>query len=168
MTIANMTTEWGAVAAVFPVDQITLNYLHSRGVVVGGEGGGGGVLAADERARYAKVVVVDLSTVGVVVAGPHQVGKVVPVQEVEEKRVVVHKAYLASCVNSRVGDIKAAAEVLLPLLLLLLLLLLLQLLLRLPPPLLPLSSPASMCIPIVQSFIYLSFFYCFFGGWWVP
>src|ERR1700758_1073903 len=30
MTIANMTTEWGALAGVFPFDEITVNYLRSR------------------------------------------------------------------------------------------------------------------------------------------
>src|SRR5438270_5049437 len=30
MTIANMTTEWGALAGVFPFDQVTVNYLRSR------------------------------------------------------------------------------------------------------------------------------------------
>src|SRR3989454_5216820 len=30
MTIANMTTEWGALAGVFPFDQTTMNYLRSR------------------------------------------------------------------------------------------------------------------------------------------
>src|SRR5262249_48667160 len=30
MTIANMTTEWGALAGVFPFDETTMNYLRSR------------------------------------------------------------------------------------------------------------------------------------------
>src|SRR5438552_6306356 len=30
MTIANMTTEWGALAGVFPFDQVTVDYLRSR------------------------------------------------------------------------------------------------------------------------------------------
>src|SRR5437899_1533181 len=30
LTIANMTTEWGALAGVFPFDEITVNYLRSR------------------------------------------------------------------------------------------------------------------------------------------
>src|SRR5213595_1096741 len=30
MTIANMTTEWGALAGVFPFDEVTVNYLQSR------------------------------------------------------------------------------------------------------------------------------------------
>src|SRR5438093_3703573 len=30
MTIANMTTEWGALAGVFPFDKVTGNYLRSR------------------------------------------------------------------------------------------------------------------------------------------
>src|SRR5213075_3477136 len=30
LTIANMTTEWGALAGVFPFDETTMNYLRSR------------------------------------------------------------------------------------------------------------------------------------------
>src|SRR6266403_413134 len=30
LTIANMTTEWGALAGVFPFDEVTVNYLRSR------------------------------------------------------------------------------------------------------------------------------------------
>src|SRR5258708_35766359 len=30
MTIANMTTEWGALAGVFPFDEVTVKYLRSR------------------------------------------------------------------------------------------------------------------------------------------
>ena len=30
LSIANMTTEWGALGGVFPVDEITLSWLHSR------------------------------------------------------------------------------------------------------------------------------------------
>src|SRR5438552_8863940 len=30
MTIANMTTEWGALAGVFPFDEVTVDYLRSR------------------------------------------------------------------------------------------------------------------------------------------
>ena len=30
MTIANMTTEWGALAGVFPFDEVTAKYLRSR------------------------------------------------------------------------------------------------------------------------------------------
>ena len=30
MTIANMTTEWGALAGVFPFDEVTVTYLRSR------------------------------------------------------------------------------------------------------------------------------------------
>src|SRR5207253_2987617 len=30
LTIANMTTEWGALAGVFPLDEVTVNYLRSR------------------------------------------------------------------------------------------------------------------------------------------
>ncbi len=30
LAIANMTTEWGAMAGVFPIDDVTLNWLKRR------------------------------------------------------------------------------------------------------------------------------------------
>jgi homoaconitate hydratase len=34
LTIANMTTEWGALAGVFPIDQVTVDWLKARKVVL--------------------------------------------------------------------------------------------------------------------------------------
>ena len=33
LTIANMTTEWGALAGVFPIDDTTLSWVHDRKVI---------------------------------------------------------------------------------------------------------------------------------------
>ena len=38
MAISNMTTEWGALAGVFPYDEITRNYLRSRANAMRGKG----------------------------------------------------------------------------------------------------------------------------------
>lgn len=32
LTIANMTTEWGALAGVFPTDDVLLSWLYDRGI----------------------------------------------------------------------------------------------------------------------------------------
>jgi homoaconitate hydratase len=135
LTIANMTTEWGALAGVFPVDGKTINWLRRRAKFVAGRGpagvpsdlDGGGehprlnakrigelekdIITADENAFYAKKIVLDLSTVRPQVSGPDHVKTMTPISEIRERRVKINKAYLVSCVNSRADDISAAADV---------------------------------------------------------
>ncbi|SVD41099.1 uncharacterized protein METZ01_LOCUS393953, partial [marine metagenome] len=38
LTIANMTTEWGALAGVFPIDSITINWLINRSKIIAKRG----------------------------------------------------------------------------------------------------------------------------------
>jgi homoaconitate hydratase len=66
----------------------------------------------DEDAVYAGRITVDLAEVVPHVAGPDSVQVATPLPEIERERIAIHKAYLVSCVNSRVGDIAAAAAVL--------------------------------------------------------
>src|SRR2546425_5469052 len=133
MTIANMTTEWGALAGVFPFDEVTVNYLRSR---VGeftspkrpgrrGPKSRSGYtnadidewwknrseLAADVNAEYAIELELDLATVVPHVSGPNEVKTMVSLPEMERKRVAIQKAYLLSCVNARFEDLHDAAEV---------------------------------------------------------
>lgn len=168
MTVANMTTEWGALAGVFPVDACTVDFLAQRAARLrakycggcGQEGQGQGlpsarVLASEAIARgmaaalqqqsqqpagagaeawacvppsvllgeeeeedgggeacYAKELVLDLSKLSPLVAGPNAIKTVQPAGALARARVAVHKAYIVSCVNSRVGDLAAAAAVL--------------------------------------------------------
>ncbi|UCE25096.1 MAG: homoaconitase, partial [Candidatus Zixiibacteriota bacterium] len=66
-------------------------------------------VAADANAHYAKELSLDLSTVTPHVSGPNHVKVMTPVSQMGD--VKVHKAYLVSCVNSRVQDLADAAEV---------------------------------------------------------
>jgi homoaconitate hydratase len=133
MTIANMTTEWGALAGVFPFDQVTVNYLRSRvGAFTnpsrpgtrGAKSRSGytnadvnvwwsdrGNLSADADADYAIELELDLATVVPHVSGPNEVKTMVSLTEMERKHVPIQKAYLMSCVNARVEDLHDAAEV---------------------------------------------------------
>jgi homoaconitate hydratase len=133
MTIANMTTEWGALAGVFPFDQVTVNYLRSRvgeftndrrpGTRTSKSRSGytnaeidawwknRSELSADGDADYAIELELDLATVVPHVSGPNEVKTMVSLPEMERKHVPIQKAYLMSCVNARLEDLHDAAEV---------------------------------------------------------
>src|SRR5712692_2141079 len=133
MTIANMTTEWGALAGVFPFDQVTVNYLRSRvGEFTNHKRPGTrrpksrsgytnaeidvwwkkrSEFSADADASYAIELDLDLATVVPHVSGPNEVKTMVSLPEMERKHVPIQKAYLLSCVNARVADLHDAAEV---------------------------------------------------------
>ena len=133
MTIANMTTEWGALAGVFPFDEVTVSYLRSRVSQFAslrrpgtrGPSSRSGytaeqidswwrdraALAADADASYAIELDLDLASVVPHVSGPNDVKTMVALPEIEPKRVAVQKAYLLSCVNARLSDLHDAADV---------------------------------------------------------
>ncbi|MHC4786482.1 MAG: homoaconitase [Planctomycetota bacterium] len=123
MSIANMTTEWGTLAGVFPFDTVLRDYLYGRA-----EHFAGGAaprythedvdewfvhrLEADADARYAVELTLDLSTVIPHVSGPDHVKVMHALPEIEQQRVRIHKAYLLSCVNGRLEDLAEAARIL--------------------------------------------------------
>jgi len=133
MTIANMTTEWGALAGVFPFDETTMNYLRSRVPEFsnpkrpgtrGAKSRSGytntnieewwknrSEFSADPDAEYAIELELDLTTVVPHVSGPNEVKTMVSLPEMERKHVPIQKAYLLSCVNARFEDLRDAAEV---------------------------------------------------------
>ncbi len=135
LTIANMTTEWGALTGLFPIDEKTLAWLKERAAFIERRGlvgvpsdrdGGGqhprlnesrihelerNLPVADRDAWYARELTLDLTTVRPHVSGPNHVKTMTGVSEMERRNVAVQKAYLVSCVNSRVTDLAAAAEV---------------------------------------------------------
>ncbi len=135
LAIANMTTEWGALVGLFPIDEITIKWLYDRAATIekrGLEGvpsdvdGNGihprlsqariaaleaNIHAADSDAYYAKELTIDLSSVSPHISGPHNVKTMTSVTDMEKRNLKIHKAYLVSCVNSRVDDLAEAAAV---------------------------------------------------------
>jgi homoaconitate hydratase len=122
-SISNMSTEWGPIVAWFPVDDVTIRYLRSVRRHLQEQ-----TLARftdddlhrwstkppqpDPDATYAARIVLNLSEVTPHVSGPDTVQAMQSLAEIEEKKVAIQKAYLISCVNSRIDDLKAAAWVL--------------------------------------------------------
>ena len=138
LTIANMTTEWGALGGVFPIDETAIQWLNSRakyvlkrglsGVPSDADGNGqhprlnvGRInklkadipnLQADSDAYYSKTIKIELSTIEPHISGPNSVKTMTSISEMKQKSLKVDKAYLVSCVNSRLEDITEAANVL--------------------------------------------------------
>jgi homoaconitate hydratase len=123
LSIANMSTEWGALVGWFPVDEITLAYLNARRQHLSSRGvdrisaeqlkrWASAAPAPDPDAAYAARIELDLAEVTPAVSGPDTVFAMETLAEIAGKRVPVHKAYLLSCVNSRLEDLTDAAGVL--------------------------------------------------------
>jgi homoaconitate hydratase len=106
MTVANMTTEWGALAGVFPFDAVLRAYFADRPDADRGH------VDADDDASYAVELTLDLSTVIPHVSGPDHVKVMHALPEIEKQRIRIHKAYLLSCVNARLEDLAEAARIL--------------------------------------------------------
>jgi homoaconitate hydratase len=123
LSISNMTTEWGPLVGWFPVDQVTIAYLrgvHQRLKAQGVERFTEADLQnwaknpprPDPGAVYAAKITLDLAQVTPHVSGPDTVQTMQSLAEMERRKVAIQKAYLVSCVNSRLEDLDAAARVL--------------------------------------------------------
>jgi len=122
-SISNMSTEWGPLVGWFPVDEVTITYLrgvHQRFKATGVErfteedieNWAKNPPKPDRDAVYAGRIVLDLNEITPHVSGPDTVQVMQSLAEMEKKKVAIQKAYLLSCVNSRVEDLEAAARVL--------------------------------------------------------
>ncbi len=133
MSIANMTTEWGALAGVFPFDEVCRDYLYSRADYFAkgrrpGTRRPGSLgsytradidawwakradIQADATASYAIELEIDLSSIVPHVSGPNDVKTMHALPEIEAKHVKINKAWLMSCVNARYEDLAAAAAI---------------------------------------------------------
>ncbi|KAJ9063620.1 mitochondrial Homoaconitase [Entomophthora muscae] len=121
LAIANMSTEWGALAAVFPCDETTITWLEARAKRLGNkhprvnsqtiQALKDEALVSDRGAFYRKKLTLDLGTVVPHASGPNAVTIATPVSELESQNIKIHKAYLVSCTNARLTDLAQAAAV---------------------------------------------------------
>jgi homoaconitate hydratase len=122
-SIANMSTEWGPIMCWFPVDGITIQYLQNAHRKLQEQGVERFTEEEIERWRkapphpdqdavYSARITLDLSQVTPHVSGPDSVQTMHSIAEIEKQKITIQKAYLVSCVNSRLEDLEAAAWVL--------------------------------------------------------
>ena len=104
MTVCNMAVECGAKNGIMEPNQATLNYLKERNV------SSFEILNSDKDSNYEKNFIFDVNELEPQIACPHNVDNVYPVSEVEGAGI--DQAFIGSCTNGRLGDLKLAALVL--------------------------------------------------------
>ena len=104
LTVCNMAVEIGAKFGMFAEDEVTAAYLAARGLPTGDP------CRPDDDAEYAASYEVPLADLEPQVALPHNVDNVVPVGQAEG--TPIQQAFLGSCTNGRLEDLREAAGVL--------------------------------------------------------
>jgi 3-isopropylmalate/(R)-2-methylmalate dehydratase large subunit len=105
LTLCNMGVELGAKAAMFPADAVTAEHFARLGIPIDMEAG-----RPDADASYERDIALDLSDVEPLAAYPHAVDDVGSVRDVAG--IAINQAFLGSCTNGRLEDLRAAAAVL--------------------------------------------------------
>jgi 3-isopropylmalate/(R)-2-methylmalate dehydratase large subunit len=102
-TICNMTTEMGAKTGIVGPDATTFDYLapiakHAMHPV-----------ESDRDASYERTVEIDVDGMPPMVACPYSPDNVRPLPDVAKEHVQIDQAFLGSCTNARIEDIREGA-----------------------------------------------------------
>ncbi len=103
ISICNLCVEAGAKTALMEVDEVAMDYLKEHGREPKA------CYQSDEDAVFAETYDIDLSTIVPIVAKPHFVDNVVPATE--SYGVKIDEAFLGSCNNGRIEDLRVGAAV---------------------------------------------------------
>ncbi len=104
LTIANMAIEAGAKNGIFPVDDVTREYLKGRVNREWKE------YKADYDAEYESVININLDELDCTVAWPHLPENAHSARD--GKDIKIDQIVIGSCTNGRLEDLQAAAEIL--------------------------------------------------------
>ena len=104
LCICNMAIEAGAKNGIFPVDEVTTEYLTGRSQREWI------VYAADEDAEYEQTIEIDLSALVPTVSYPHLPENTHPASE--GKDIAIDQVVIGSCTYGRLSDMEAAYNIL--------------------------------------------------------
>lgn len=104
-TLSNMAVEAGAKAGLIESDEITRQYLASKG-----RGDKFRPIKADSDAVYDRIIEIDATRLEPTVSCPHTVDNTVIVSKLKD--VKVDQVFLGSCTNGRIEDLRIAAQIL--------------------------------------------------------
>jgi 3-isopropylmalate/(R)-2-methylmalate dehydratase large subunit len=102
MTICNMAIEAGGKAGICPCDSATIAFMKAS------RREGFKAVYADDGAKYSQTLEYDLSKLEPMVALPHLPSNGRMVKDVD---VEIDQAFLGSCTNGRIEDLRIAAEI---------------------------------------------------------
>lgn len=102
--LCNLAVEAGAKTGIVEPDDKVKEYVESRGRKAEN------MFVSDPDAKFLKVYEYDLDKIEPVVARPDFVDDVIPLRELEE--VKIDEAFLGSCNNGRIDELRVAAKIL--------------------------------------------------------
>jgi len=102
MTMCNMAIEASAKTGIVEPDETTLNYIKKRTRKPFQ------IVKNDPNATYEKILNLDVTNMESQVSSPHSVDNVKPVSELTE--VSIDQAFLGSCTNGRIEDLRLASS----------------------------------------------------------
>jgi len=104
-TLTNMAVEAGAKTGLIASDKVCREYLKQQGRVRDYR-----EIFPDTGARYLRRMSIDLTSMKPMVATPHRVDLVSPVEDVAGTKV--DQVFIGTCTNGRVDDLRIAARIL--------------------------------------------------------
>ncbi|MGC8616166.1 MAG: 3-isopropylmalate dehydratase large subunit [Desulfurella sp.] len=105
MTMCNMAIEAGGKNGIIEADETTINYLKERNIA------DYEIFKSDEDAQYVKIYEFDASNIEPQVAFPHLPENTKGISEIKED-IKIDQAFIGSCTNGRISDLRIAAEIL--------------------------------------------------------
>ena len=104
-TIANMAIEAGGKNGIFPVDELTKQYMKEHSVRTYK------IYEADEDAVYEAEYTIDLGELEPTIAFPHLPENTKTISQITDP-VVIDQSVIGSCTNGRIDDLRVAAQIL--------------------------------------------------------
>jgi 3-isopropylmalate/(R)-2-methylmalate dehydratase large subunit len=102
MTLCNMAIEMGGKAGIVEPDEKTFKWLGNR------TNNEFTPIYSDEEADYRDIIEIDVADMEPQVACPHNVDNVKPVSEISVK---INQAFIGSCTNGRLEDLRQAQKI---------------------------------------------------------
>lgn len=106
MTLANLGSEMGAKTAIFPPDQILMDWISKKHP----DKVKSNYIWSDEDAKFYQTIDINLDELVPLVAVPHQIDNTRMIEQLEQ--IKVQEAFLGTCTNARLDDLLIAASIL--------------------------------------------------------
>ncbi|MDE6885619.1 MAG: 3-isopropylmalate dehydratase large subunit [Helicobacteraceae bacterium] len=107
-SICNMAIEAGAKSGIIAYDEITKEFLDSRESLRSTPK----IYHSDENATYKQKITINISKLEPVVAYPYLPSNGKPISKAVNDDLKIDQAFIGSCTNGRISDLRIAAEIL--------------------------------------------------------
>lgn len=111
-SLCNMAIEAGAKSGIVAVDSVTKAFLDEVRALNGGLRSEPIFHYSDENANYIEHIVINLDTLEPVVAYPFLPSNGRSITESSKDKIAIQQAFIGSCTNGRLSDLKVASEIL--------------------------------------------------------